>query len=85
MYCTLPHPRTSPAGLAANSFIQKREAPRYRSAFAGNITPWRLNVKLSKEILAHNTPASYRCGVALGCCICWSFAPVQHGAVEKDV
>jgi hypothetical protein len=55
---TLP----SPAGLAANSFIQKREAPRYRSAFAGNTTAWRLNVKLSKEILAHNTPASYRCG-----------------------
>jgi hypothetical protein len=47
-------------GLAANSFIQKREAPRYRSAFAGNTTAWRLNVKLSKEILAHNTPASYR-------------------------
>ncbi|KAF6260138.1 pyruvate kinase [Scenedesmus sp. NREL 46B-D3] len=51
---------TENLGLGANSFIQKREAPRYRSAFAGNTTAWRLNVKLSKEVLAHNTPASYR-------------------------
>ncbi|WIA36024.1 hypothetical protein OEZ86_007385 [Tetradesmus obliquus] len=51
---------TENLGLGANSFIQKREAPRYRSAFAGSITPWRLNVKLNKEVMGHSTPAAYR-------------------------
>jgi hypothetical protein len=42
------------------SFIQKREAPRYRSPFTGNTTHWRVNVTINKKLLVEHSPASFR-------------------------
>ena len=47
-------------GLAAMSFIQKRETPHYRSAFAGNTTAWHVNVQINTDLLCNKTPAKHR-------------------------
>jgi hypothetical protein len=48
------------AGLAAMSFIQKRNTPHYTSAFAGNLTACRVNVKIGQELVTRSTPVPHK-------------------------
>jgi hypothetical protein len=42
------------------SFIQKRSTPHYTSAYSGNATPCRVNVKIGQELLTRSTPVPHR-------------------------
>ncbi|KAF8059377.1 hypothetical protein HT031_005182 [Scenedesmus sp. PABB004] len=50
---------TENLGLRANSFIQKRDAPHYTSAYAGGTTHWRSTVRIGRDVVAA-PPARYR-------------------------
>jgi hypothetical protein len=52
------------------SFIQKREAPHYTSAFAGNITNCRVNAQIGQDILMSHTPMAHKCVPRAHACVC---------------